>query len=227
MGNERNTRPPEGDGPANGGGPAEGSATPAHAKKSPPGARRKVKKVRKPRRPPPSKKPIFKFVVGLLVLLALAQVALNLSYVKETLIPQYLRGWAHISASVLNVFGENAKVYGNAISSSRFSVNIKRGCDALQPTVLFVCAVLASPVALSSKIPGLILGLIFIMAMNLVRVVSLFYIGIYMNSWFEFAHVEVWQSLFIFFSILAWGVWAVWAWRRVALKARKAHAPVS
>ncbi|MGB0715908.1 MAG: exosortase H [Phycisphaerae bacterium] len=195
----------------------------SEGKKSP-GARRKVKKVRKPRRPPPSKKPIFKFVAGLLILLAGAQLLLRLDVVDQKLIPQYLRGWAQVSAQVLNVFGENAKVYGSAISSPRFSVNIKRGCDAVQPTILFVCAVLASPVAISSKIPGLLFGLLFIMAMNLVRVISLFYIGIYMNSWFDIMHHDVWQLLFILFSIAAWGTWAVWAWRRVA---QKANASVS
>jgi len=180
-------------------------------KKSPP---RKRKRVKKKRRPPPSKKPIFKFVVGLGLLLIAANVVLHTEKVDKGLIPSYLRGWAEVSASVLNVFGENARVYDSSISSNRFSVNIKKGCDAIQPTILFICAVLASPVALKPKIPGLILGLAFLMLMNLVRVLSLFYVGIYWNAAFEIMHHDVWQAVFIILSILAWGAWALWAVRK-------------
>jgi exosortase/archaeosortase family protein len=174
----------------------------------------KPRRRRRVRRPPPSKKPIFQFVAGLIVLLIIANVALRHKSVDEKLIPQYLRGWANVSAAVLNVFGENAKVYGSAISSPRFSVNIKKGCDAVQPTVLFICAVLASPVARWSKLPGLALGILFLMIMNLVRVLSLFYIGIYWNSAFEIMHHDVWQAAFIILSILAWAAWALWAVRK-------------
>jgi len=153
-------------------------------------------------------------VAGLGILLIAANVALKTEKVETGFTPSYLRGWAEVSAFVLNVFGENARVYDSAISSNRFSVNIKKGCDAIQPTILFICAVLASPVAFKPKIPGLLLGLAFLMLMNLVRVLSLFYVGIYWNSAFEIMHHDVWQAVFIILSILAWGAWALWAVRK-------------
>ena len=165
------------------------------------------------------KHPIFRFVLLLAVFMGIANIALTTDRVRHGLIPEYLRGWAHISGSVLRMLGEDARVVGSAVSSSRFSVDIKRGCDAVQPTVLFISAVLASPVAVLSKVPGLLIGFFFLMAMNLVRVISLFYIGIYFPSAFNTAHHDVWQAVFIILSILAWALWAIWAVRKTPLDA--------
>lgn len=155
--------------------------------------------------------PIFRFVLLLAILMIAAKIVLSTSFVDGTLAPKYLRAWAHVSAATMNLWGENASVYDSSIRSSRFSVNIKEGCDAVQPTVLFIMAVLASPVAFRPKLPGLAIGIFFLMAMNLVRVISLFYIGVYWNSAFETMHHDVWQAVFIILSILAWWFWAVWA----------------
>jgi exosortase/archaeosortase family protein len=161
-----------------------------------------------------AKHPIFRFVVLLAILMAIANVLLATNRVRNGIIPEYLQGWAHISGAVLRVFGEDARVIGSSVTSSRFSVDIKRGCDAVQPTVLFISAVLASPVAFLPKLPGLAIGFFFLMAMNLVRVLSLFYIGIYFPSAFATMHHDVWQATFIILSILAWALWAIWAVRK-------------
>ena len=44
------------------------------------------------------------------------------------------------------------------INSSRYSVNIAHGCDAIEPLALFVAAVVAFPVAFRTKVPGLLIG---------------------------------------------------------------------
>ena len=155
--------------------------------------------------------PIFRFVVVLLILLGLFEVILATSFVKEKLLPPYLEFYARLSGSVMEVFGEDVTVQGATVSSVRYSVNIKRGCDAMQPSILFIAAVIAAPVIRWPKVPGLILGLLFLMVMNLVRVVSLYYIGVHYPSAFDVMHHDVWQAVFIFLAILAWGLWALWA----------------
>ncbi len=128
------------------------------------------------------------------------------------MVPPYLHFWAKISGSTLEMFGENMTVSGTNISSPRYSVNIKRGCDAFQPSILLVAAVLASPVLAWTKLPGLVFGLLVLMVMNLVRVVSLFYIGIHFSAeTFDIMHHDVWQLTFILLAILAWALWALWA----------------
>ena len=110
--------------------------------------------------------------------------------------------------------GEDASVYRSSISSPRYSVEVQHGCNALLPTALFVSAALASPVAFALKIPGIVIGTIALMLMNLVRIVSMFYLGIYMPKSFNMMHAHVWPGIFICFSLLLWIAWAVWARER-------------
>ena len=156
--------------------------------------------------------PIFRFVVVLLILLGLFEIILATSFMKEKLIPPYLEFYARLSGSVMELLGEKVTVDGATVSSVRYSVNIKRGCDAMQPSILFIAAVLAAPVIRWLKVPGLIFGLLFLMVMNLVRVVSLYYIGVHFSpSVFNVMHHDVWQAGFIFLAILIWTLWALWA----------------
>jgi len=101
-----------------------------------------------------------------------------------------------------------------------FSLSIERGCDAIHPSALFVAAVLASPVALWTKLPGCLAGTFVLMALNLLRIVSLFYAKIYWPRAFDVLHVEVWQALFILLAVLLWAAWAAWALRRPRPAAR-------
>jgi len=162
--------------------------------------------------------PIFYFVVKLAALMIVANIILMLEPVDDRVMPKYMEGWASVSAGTLRVLGIDAKANGTSIYSSnpRFSVNIKKGCDAVQPMVLFVMAVLASPVLWKTKWMGLLAGIAFLMVMNLVRVISLYYTGIYWKSAFEIMHHDVWQTLFVIFSILAWLFWALWAVKQTA-----------
>ena len=146
------------------------------------------------------KGPIFRFV-GLFVVLMGVYFAL-------TMID------AAASAKVMNVFGEGATTSGTSVTSPRYSVNIRQGCDALAPSALFIAAVLAFPGSFRSKIPGLIAGTLVLAVINLVRIITLFYTGIYFPRWFETMHVDVWQPAFILISLTLWVVWALWATRR-------------
>lgn len=159
------------------------------------------------------KRPIFQFVGLFVVLMGIYWGLTMLDTVNKTLIPSYMRFYAQASASVINIFGEKASASGTEVMSSRYSVNIKHGCDALAPSALFIAAVLAFPASIRSKIPGLIAGTFVLAVINLVRIISLFYTGIYFPKWFETMHVDVWQPAFILISLTLWVMWALRATR--------------
>ena len=133
--------------------------------------------------------------------------------INKKLIPAYMRLNARTSAAVINVFGEGATAKGTWISSDRFSVDIRHGCDAIAPTALFIAAVLAFPASLRSKLPAVLVGAVLLAVINLARIVTLFFTGIYYPKWFEAAHVDVWQPIFILLALALWVVWACWATR--------------
>ena len=160
-----------------------------------------------------SKRPVFVFV-GLFVLLMVLFYAITfVPYLNRKILPALQVVNARASVGILNLFGEDAKAIDTQIISNRYSVNIKHGCDAIEPIALFVAAVLAFPSRFRAKFPGLLIGTFVLTLMNLVRIISLFYVGIYWNSAFETMHIDVWQPAFIVLSLFFWVVWALWATR--------------
>ena len=125
--------------------------------------------------------------------------------------PYYLGLNAKLSGYILGLLGQDVTVRDTSISSPAFSVTVKQGCDAIEPTALFICAVLAFPAPFASKIPGIIVGALFLAVLNLIRIVTLFLTGVYFPNAFQFMHIEVWQVIFIPLAVLFWILWLLWA----------------
>lgn len=161
----------------------------------------------------PAKRPVLRFILLFGGLLGVFYAVSLTPFAENRLWPAYLEINAEISGAILRIFGETANVDERAIFSSRALLLIERGCDAIHPSALFVAAVLASPVPWMTKLPGIIVGTLSLMVINLIRIVSLFYVKIHYPAAFEVMHVEVWQALFIFLAVLLWALWAMWALR--------------
>ena len=158
-----------------------------------------------------SKWPIFRFVLLFAVLMAAFYALTFIPLLNRKALPGLQIVNAKVSTAILNVFGEGASAMETTIASHRYSVNIAHGCDAIEPAALFVAAVLAFPASMRSKFPGLFLGTALLLTLNLVRIISLFYTGVYWPRAFETMHVDVWQPAFIVLSLFFWVVWALWA----------------
>lgn len=154
----------------------------------------------------------FLLIFGVLLAAFYVFIAFSPSY-QRRFIPLYHHLIAHVSGGMLAVLGQEITVADTSISSPRFSVQIVRGCDAVEAIALFVCAVLAFPLPFLKKLPGMIAGALLLSILNLVRIVSLFLIGVYSPRIFALTHLDVWQALFIFFAVLLWILWLLWATR--------------
>jgi exosortase H (IPTLxxWG-CTERM-specific) len=128
--------------------------------------------------------------------------------VDTAVVTPYTACIARMSGFVLRVFGEEAVVSGCVVSSSRFAVTIYNGCNGLVTSLIFISGVLAFPARWPDKLIGVVGGLLAIQLVNLLRIVSLFYIGVFLPRYFKHAHIVIWQSLVILFGISLWIVWA-------------------
>jgi exosortase/archaeosortase family protein len=121
--------------------------------------------------------------------------------------PKILSVNATLSSKILNLLPLHTRVNSDIIFSSQFSISIKRGCDAMEAIGLFLCALLAFPARWKAKFIGLIAGVCILFFMNIVRITTLFLIGVYYPAAFDIMHVEVWQMIFIILSIVLWLLW--------------------
>jgi exosortase/archaeosortase family protein len=151
----------------------------------------------------------------LLVLLSLYGLSRTPFFVSG-LSPASLSANAVVAAAILNLLGEEAVATGNAIDGRRLVLTLWNACDALEPIGLYVAAVAASPVGASLKVLGFAGGSLLILAVNQLRIVSLYLAGVHVPGMFEVLHLEVWQALFIGLSVSTWLLWASWAIRRSA-----------
>lgn len=158
-----------------------------------------------------NKRPVFRFVGLFAVFMAVFYAVTFIPELNEKALPGLQKANATVSTAILNLFGEGATSDKTSISSSRYSINIAHGCDAIEPAALFVAAVLAFPATFRSKFPALFAGTFLLLIINLVRIVSLFYTGVYWPKAFETMHVDVWQPAFIVLSLFLWTLWALWA----------------
>jgi exosortase H (IPTLxxWG-CTERM-specific) len=169
-----------------------------------------------------AKHPVLRFVAAFGLLAAMVYAAMLSSPFQRTVFPMYLRLTAQLASPVCNWFGQHTSATGTVISSDRFSIQIARGCDALEPLTLFAAMVLAFPAPFRRKIPGILLGTAILALVNLARIVSLFLTGVYFPDAFEPMHLEVWQSAFILLTIILWALWIQWAMKT---RPAVAHAP--
>jgi len=120
------------------------------------------------------------------------------------------RGYARIASGALNLLGHRTSVVGSTVASSQFGISVVAACTGLFATGLFLVAVAAYPVRARAKLVGSAIGIAGIFVVNIVRLVSLYYVGIHWPSALYAAHQLVWQSVLIVFAV---GLWLVWAGR--------------
>lgn len=150
----------------------------------------------------------FGFLLRFLLLLIVFYAIVAARPVNDAVIVPFTGDIARVSASLLRALGEPVAVAGTEIRSPRFAVNIENGCNGVETALLFVSAVLAFPAPWRRRAVGLALGLAGIQLVNLVRVISLFWIGEHHPSVFSSSHTVLWQSGVVLFGVLLFLFWA-------------------
>lgn len=160
---------------------------------------------------PRASRPLVRFVILLAGLFILFNIAFYGWISESGWFNKYLALNARASIPLIRTFEPDAVADGNMIRSARFPLEIKHGCDALQPTAFFVFAMLASPVAIpiSRRLLPILLGTAVLLLLNIFRIVTLFYTGLKFPSWFETLHLDIWQAIFIFLPLVFWIGWAL------------------
>jgi exosortase H (IPTLxxWG-CTERM-specific) len=116
---------------------------------------------------------------------------------------------AKVSVGIVGLFDAHAIAVGNALQSTTtgFALLIVRGCNGVEAVIILVSAMLAFPAPWKNRLIGIALGFIAIQALNLVRIISLFYLGQWNQTWFDWFHLYLWQALIVLDALVAFLIW--------------------
>ena len=121
----------------------------------------------------------------------------------------WTEGVARLSTSAIRSVDSSVAVSGNVITSTRngFGIEIMAGCNGVEAMIVLLAAILAFPAPWKHRLIGIGVGIVAIQVLNLVRIVSLFYLGQWNQAAFEWAHLYLWQVLVMLDALLVWLVW--------------------
>jgi exosortase H (IPTLxxWG-CTERM-specific) len=98
---------------------------------------------------------------------------------------------------------------GKILQSTRngFAVSIEGGCNGIEAAIVLLSAMMAFPAPWKHRALGMLAGLLAVQALNVVRVISLFYLGQWSAAAFEWAHLYAWQALIMLDVLIVGLVW--------------------
>ena len=73
--------------------------------------------------------------------------------------------------------------------------------------IILISAIIAFPAPWKHRLIGLVAGFIAIQLLNLVRIVSLFFLGLWSQVWFEWFHLYLWQALIVLDALIVFLIW--------------------
>jgi len=135
--------------------------------------------------------------------------SLELPFLERYLNDPFTETVATVSSKVINLVhpDSHTETINCMVKSKSFTFTIKKGCNGFEAFLILLAGILSFPANKKMKLYGIILGMTLVYTVNILRVVSLYFVGVYFYSWFNVAHFYVGQSMVILTAILFWIYW--------------------
>lgn len=116
---------------------------------------------------------------------------------------------AKISAALVQAFDADVISQGVVLRDAQngAAVAIQPGCNGVEAMIVLAAAVLAFPAPWRHRLVGLALGFLAIQSLNLVRIISLFYLLQWNRTYFDWAHLYLWQALIMLDALIVFLLW--------------------
>ncbi|MGB5145907.1 MAG: exosortase H [Porticoccaceae bacterium] len=152
---------------------------------------------------------MLRFLVLFMIILTALFTAEMLAPVQQAVVLPWTSHLAGLSGWLMQLFDSQVAVTGKVIRSttSSFGVSIEPGCNGVEAMIVLLAAITAFPAPLFYKLKGLLAGFVAIQALNLARIISLYYLGLWSATLFEWAHLYIWQALIMLDALIVFLVW--------------------
>ncbi len=150
-----------------------------------------------------------RFFILFVVLLVSLFTAELMGPVQNAVVLPWTEALARISAALITLFDSNVIAFGKILQNTTngFAVSIEAGCNGIEAAIVLIAAMLAFPAPWKHRVVGILVGLFAVQSLNIVRVISLFYLGQWNMDAFNWAHLYLWQALIMLDVLIVWLVW--------------------
>jgi exosortase H (IPTLxxWG-CTERM-specific) len=155
---------------------------------------------------------VLRFFLIFLACLGVLFTAELLQPVQSAVILPFTAGLAHVCVFLMRLFDPSVIAQDDAIVNAVTGggIRVVAGCNGVEAVLILVSAVLAFPAPWRHKLIGIAVGFLAIQALNLVRIISLYYLQGWNHVWFEWFHLYLWQALIVLDALVFWLVWLRW-----------------
>ena len=146
----------------------------------------------------------------LFIVLQLTLFGLNmLAWVQAHIVLPWTALLAQWCAGLVTWYDATAAAEGKVLwnTLTGFGVSIEPGCNGIEACIVLFAAIMAFPSRWHHKLMGFVMGFVAVQALNMVRVISLFYLGQWNMDVFNFAHEFLWQALIMLDVLVVWLLW--------------------
>ena len=133
-------------------------------------------------------------------------------WVAQNIITPFIVGLTWVAGAAIHTFGGLADINQTEIRHpiNQFAIQIAYGCSGVEVSLLLCAGMIAFPARWVERGVGWLAGTLTIMSINIVRVISLYYIGQYSRQWFDWAHMYAWDVLIIIDGVIVFLLWIRW-----------------
>ena len=151
---------------------------------------------------------LFLFCGVLVVLFAIEM----LKPVQEAIIQPFTGLLATVSTTVVMPFDDTVIAQGRVLrdATTGFAVSIEAGCNGVEAAIVLIAGIVAFPASLKNKVIAILAGFLFVQALNIVRIISLFYLGQWNYTVFEWFHLYLWPVLIMLDVLIVFAIYLQW-----------------
>ena len=139
-----------------------------------------------------------------------------LNPVQEAVIHPFTAVLANVSTAVILPFDDTVIAQGRILrdATTGFAVSIEAGCNGVEAAIVLIAGIVAFPASIQHKVIAILAGFLFVQALNIVRIISLFYLGQWNYTVFEWFHLYLWPVLIMLDVLVVFAIYLHWLGKR-------------
>ena len=132
--------------------------------------------------------------------------------VQEAVIQPFTGILATISTALILPFDDTVIAHGRILrdATTGFAVSIEAGCNGVEAAIVLIAGIVAFPATIQNKVIAIVAGFFFVQALNIVRIISLFYLGQWNYTVFEWFHLYLWPVLIMLDVLIVFAIYLQW-----------------